>query len=59
MVRRLAEKALEPGLELARIYGGWVTLLQVGKESGLDSIELGLMDMANTGLEPTSCRGCE
>ena len=47
---RLAEKALEPGLDLARIYGGRVTLLQVSKESGLDSIELGLMDMASTGL---------
>jgi nucleotide-binding universal stress UspA family protein len=47
---RLAEQALEPGLEVARQLGGRVTLLRVADGSGLGPVEKGMLDVAHHGL---------
>lgn len=47
---QLAEKALEPGMELARLLGGRVTLLQVDQEANLGAIELSMLELAESGL---------
>jgi nucleotide-binding universal stress UspA family protein len=46
----LAEEALGPGLELARLFGAQVTLFRVEDESELGRIEKGMLDMASPGL---------
>ena len=46
----LAEQALEPGLELARVFGSRVTLLRVDPGETLGRIELGLLEIAGQGL---------
>ena len=47
---RLAEQALEPGLEVARQLGGRVTLLRVDDGSGLSTVDRGMLDIAHHGL---------
>lgn len=47
---RLAEQALEPGLEVARQLGCQVTLLRVDDGSGLGPVEKGMLDVAHHGL---------
>lgn len=46
----LAETALEPGMELARLLGGKVTLLQVDQDANLGAIELSMLELAEAGL---------
>lgn len=46
----LAETALEPGFELARLLGGKVTLLQVDQEANLGALELSMLEVAEAGL---------
>ena len=46
----LAETALEPGMEVARLLGGNVTLLQVDQEANLGAIELSMLEIAEAGL---------
>lgn len=46
----LAEEALGPGLELARLFGARATLFRVEDESELGRIEKGMLDMASPGL---------
>jgi nucleotide-binding universal stress UspA family protein len=46
----LAETALEPGMQLARLLGGKVTLLQVDQEANLGAIELSMLELAEAGL---------
>ena len=46
----LAETALEPGVELARLLGGKVTLLQVDQEANLGALELSMLEVVETGL---------
>lgn len=46
----LAEQALEPGLELARLFDARVTLFRVEDDSELGRIEKGMLDMARPGL---------
>jgi len=46
----LAEKALEPGIELAHLLGGRVSLLQVDQDTNLGAIELSMLELAETGL---------
>jgi nucleotide-binding universal stress UspA family protein len=45
----LAEEALAPGLELARILGCQVTLLRADQGEDLSSVEQGLLQMAGAG----------
>lgn len=45
----LAESALEPGLALAQILGCQVTLLRVDQGEDLNSVEQGLLQMADAG----------
>jgi nucleotide-binding universal stress UspA family protein len=47
---RLAETALEPGMEVARLLSGRVTLLEVDQEANLGAIELSMLEVAETGL---------
>lgn len=47
---RLAEQALEPGLEVARQLGCQVTLLRVDDGGGLSPVEKGMLDVAHHGL---------
>jgi nucleotide-binding universal stress UspA family protein len=47
---QLAEAALEPGLEMARLFESNVTLLRVDQGEKLSSVELGLLEMARSGL---------
>jgi nucleotide-binding universal stress UspA family protein len=47
---QLAEMALEPGFELARLLGDKVTLLQVDQEANLGAIELSMLELAEAGL---------
>lgn len=47
---RLAEQALEPGLEVARQLGGRVTLLRVDDGGGLSTVDKGMLDIAHHGL---------
>lgn len=46
----LAEKALEPGMEIAHLLGGNVTLLQVDYGAELGSLEISMLDLAEAGL---------
>lgn len=46
----LAETALEPGVEFARLLGGMVTLLQVDQDANLGALELSMMEVAEAGL---------
>ncbi len=46
----LSEQALQPGLELARVFGSRVTLLRVDPGESLGRIELGLLEIAGQGL---------
>jgi nucleotide-binding universal stress UspA family protein len=46
----LAETALEPGFELARLLGGDVTLLQVDQDAMLGALELSMLELAEAGL---------
>jgi len=45
----LAEKALEPGLELARLLGCQATLLRADQGEDLSSVEQGVLQMAGAG----------
>ncbi|MFZ0543941.1 MAG: universal stress protein [Candidatus Promineifilaceae bacterium] len=47
---QLAETALEPGIELARILGGKVTLLEVDQDANLGALELSMLELAQTGM---------
>jgi nucleotide-binding universal stress UspA family protein len=46
----LSEQALQPGLELARMFDSRVTLLRVDPGETLGRIELGLLEIAGQGL---------
>lgn len=46
----LAEKALEPGIEIAHLLGGNVTLLQVDQGAELGALEISMLDLAEAGL---------
>lgn len=46
----LSEQALEPGLEMARVFGSRVTLLRVDTGESLGRIELGFLELAGQGL---------
>lgn len=46
----LAETALEPGIEIARLLNGHVTLLQVDQDANLGALELSMLELAETGL---------
>ena len=46
----LAEQALSPGLEIARLFGARVTLLRVDEEARFSAIEKGMLDIASLGL---------
>lgn len=46
----LAETALAPGMEIARLLGGHVTLLEVDQEANLGAIELSMLEVAEAGL---------
>jgi nucleotide-binding universal stress UspA family protein len=47
---QLAEAALEPGLEIARLFDSHLTLLRVDQGEKLSSVDLGLLEMAGSGL---------
>lgn len=53
----LAEEALGPGLELARLFGARATLFRVEDESELGRIEKGMLDMASPGLSREVAQG--
>jgi nucleotide-binding universal stress UspA family protein len=47
---KLAETALEPGIEIARALGGSVTLLQVDTDANLGALELSMLELAEAGM---------
>jgi nucleotide-binding universal stress UspA family protein len=53
----LAEQALGPGLELARLFGARATLFRVDDDSELGRIEKGMLDMASPGLSREVAQG--
>jgi nucleotide-binding universal stress UspA family protein len=53
----LSEKALGPGLELARLFGARATLFRVEDESELGRIEKGMLDIASPGLSREVAQG--
>jgi nucleotide-binding universal stress UspA family protein len=46
----LSETALKPGMEVARLLGGNVTLLQVDQDANLGALELSMLEIAEAGL---------
>ncbi len=46
----LAEQALAPGVELAKIFGARVTLLRVDEEAKMGGLEMSLLSLAGTDL---------
>lgn len=46
----LAETALAPGVEMARLFAGKITLLQVDQEANFGAIELSMLELAESGL---------
>jgi nucleotide-binding universal stress UspA family protein len=47
---KLAETALEPGIEIARLLGGTVTLLQADQDAALGALELSMLELAEAGM---------
>ncbi|MFN2190685.1 MAG: universal stress protein [Candidatus Promineifilaceae bacterium] len=47
---RLAEQALEPGIEISRLLGCETSILRVDQEEKLSSVEMGFLDVASSDL---------